>query len=84
MFPVKDELSTIAVNKIFSEKSAPYTTNTITFYTDGSKLDKNALSGASMYSPDINLNIIHKLLAESSVFSTEVWAIYLAINNYRS
>jgi len=33
-----------------------------------------------VYSPDINLSIIHKLSSESSVFSAEAWAIYLAIN----
>jgi len=80
MFPVNKDQSNTAINNIFLNKSAPYTTNAITFYTDGSKLDKDAPSGASVYSPNLNLNITHRLPAESSVFSTEAWAIYLALN----
>jgi len=62
------------------EESSHYTINAKTFYTDGSKLDKDVPSGASVYSPDFNINITHKLPAETSVFSAETWAISLAIN----
>jgi len=80
MFPVNKNLSNAAINKIFLDKSSSYATNAKTFYTDGSKLNKDAPTGTSVYSPDFNLNIIHSLPVESSVFSAEAWTIYLAIN----
>jgi len=60
------------------EKSSTFTINAKTFYTDSFKLDKDAPSGTNVYSLDFNINIPHRLPAESSVFSSE--AIYLAIN----
>jgi len=33
-----------------------------------------------VYSPDFNINIIHRLPVKSSVFSAKAWVIYLAIN----
>jgi len=80
MFPINENLSNTDINKIFLDKSSSYTANAITFYTDGSKLNKDAPTGPSVHSPDFNLNVIHRLPAESSVFSAEAWAIYLAIN----
>jgi len=32
--------------------------------------------GAGISSPNLNLNIAHKLSAEMSIFYTEFWAIY--------
>jgi len=80
MFPVNENLPNEAINKIFLEKSSLYFTNAIIFYTDGSKINKEDPTGASVYFPDINLNIIHRLPVETSVFTAEAWAIYLAIN----
>jgi len=80
MYPVDRDLSNEAINKIFLDKSASYSTDAFTFYTDGSKTNKGNPSGASVYSPDINLNFDHRLPAETSVFTAEVWAIYLAVN----
>jgi len=80
MYPVNENLSKDSINKIFLEKSLSFSINAITFYTDGSKTDKEAPTGASVYSPDINLNIIHRLPMETSIFTAEAWAIYLAIN----
>jgi len=57
-----------------------YTINEKTFYTDGSKLDKDAPSDVSVYSPDFNISITHKLPAETFVFSSKAWAISLAIS----
>jgi len=68
------------INKIFFEKSEPLSSNAISFYTDGSKKNLDDPTGASVYSPDIDLGIMHRLPAETSVFSAEAWAIYLAIN----
>jgi len=48
MFPTDSNLSNSAINKIFVEKASPYTNNAKTFYTDGSKLDKDAPSGANV------------------------------------
>jgi len=73
-------LSNSAINKIFLEKSSNMFINASTFYTDGSKLDNDAPVGASVYFPDFNLSIMHRLPTESSVFSAEAWAIYLATN----
>jgi len=89
MYPVDDKLSNLAVNKIFLNKSFTYTTNAKIFYTDGSKLDKDAPTGASVYSSKFNFNIIHRLPVEASVFSAEaaqasiIAHIYLAINTLR-
>jgi len=80
MHPVDNDLSNSAINKIFLEKSSTFTTNTKTFYLDGSKLYSDAPTSASVYSPDFNINIMHRLPAETSVFSAEAWAINLAIN----
>jgi len=80
MYPVDANLSNSSINKIFLKKSSAFIINAKTFYTDGSKLDSDVPSGASVYSPDFNVNIMHRLPAESSVFSAEAWAINLAIH----
>jgi len=80
MYPINGNLSSSAINKIFLKKSSNTTTNAKSFYTDESKTDNEAPVGASVFSPEFNLCIMHRLPAESSVFSVEAWAIYLAIN----
>jgi len=69
-----------SINQIFLEKSEPFSSNATSFYTDGSKCGLDGPTGASVYSPDIKLGIMHRLPAETSVFSAEAWAIYVAIN----
>jgi len=73
MYPVDRDLPNEVINKIFLDKSAPYSTDAVTFFTDGSKINKDLPSGASVYSPDINLNIAHRLPAATSVFTAEAW-----------
>jgi len=80
MYPVNKNHSNSDINKIFLDSSSQYTANAISFYTDGSKLDKDAPTGASVFSPDLKLNIMHRLPVETSVFTAEAWSIYLAIN----
>jgi len=80
MFPTDSNLSHSVINRVFLEKSFQYRNNAITFYTDGSKLDKNSPSGASVFSHELNICITHKLPVKSSVFSAEAWAILLAVN----
>ncbi|XP_077278667.1 uncharacterized protein LOC143906439 [Temnothorax americanus] len=46
----------------------------ISFYTDGSK-SAYGYVGAGVFSPDLNLQIMHKLPAETTIFSAEAWAI---------
>jgi len=41
MFPTDSNLSLSVINSVFLEKSSQYRNNAITFYTDGSKLDKD-------------------------------------------
>jgi len=43
MFPTDSNLIPITINKEFLEKSFQYKNNAVSFYTDGSKLDKNCL-----------------------------------------
>jgi len=66
----------------FRKKSSELSSsnNAKSFYTDGSKIDSDSPVGASVFSPDFNLSIMHRLPAESSIFSAQVWAIYLVIN----
>jgi len=71
MYPVESSLSHLEIYKVFLEKSANFRENAITFYTDGSKLDKNSPSGAAVFSPEFNLHIAHKLPPETSVFTAE-------------
>ncbi|XP_018404625.1 PREDICTED: RNA-directed DNA polymerase from mobile element jockey-like [Cyphomyrmex costatus] len=52
--------------------------NSITFYTDGSK-EADCSVGAGVFSPELNIQIAHKLPAETSIFSAELWAIYQAV-----
>jgi len=80
MFPISRDLSPAVIQNMFYEKSLSYRVNAITFYTDGSKLSRDASSGAGVYSPDLNLCITHKLPPETTVFTAEAWAILLAIN----
>jgi len=80
MFPIDKNLSNPAINKIFLEKSSLYSSNASAFYTDGSKVEKDTPTGASVYSPNFNLNIMHRLPMETSIFSAEAWAILTAIN----
>jgi len=61
MFPIDSKLSHSAINRIFLEKSSQYKYNVITSYTDGSKLNKDSPSGASAFSPELNISITHKL-----------------------
>jgi len=49
MYPINDNLTSEAINKIFLEKSSPYSTNAITFYTDDSKMNNDDPTGASVY-----------------------------------
>ncbi|XP_018402771.1 PREDICTED: uncharacterized protein LOC108779767, partial [Cyphomyrmex costatus] len=52
--------------------------NSITFYTDGSK-EPDCPVGTGVFSPELNIQIAHKLPAETSIFSAELWAIYQAV-----
>jgi len=79
MFPTDSNLTPIAINKEFLEKSFQYRNNTVSFYTDGSKLDKDCSSWMGVFSPDLNLRILHRFPAGTSIFTAEAWAI-LAIN----
>jgi len=80
MFPTDSNLSRLAINKKFLKKSFQYRNNAVSFYIDGSKLNKDSPSGVDVFSPDLNLRIIHKLPAETSVFTAEAWAILFAVN----
>jgi len=80
MFPTDSNLIPIAINKKFLEKSFQYRNNAVSFYTDGSKLDKDRLAEVGIFSPDLNLRILHRLSAKTSIFTAKVWAILLAIN----
>jgi len=80
MHPVDHNRSQSEIINTFLEKSSNFRKNTISFYTDGSKLDKDSPSGAPVFSSDLNHYIAHKLPPESSVFSTEAWAILQAVN----
>jgi len=82
MFPTDSNLSSV-INSVFLEKSSQYRNNAITFYTDGSKLDKNFPSEASVFSPELNLRITYKLPVESFVFSAEAWAIRVSFHRAR-
>jgi len=79
MYPI-DHLSQPEIYNLFLEKSSNYRINATSFYTDGSKLVKDSPSGAAVFSTDLNFSITHKLPPETSVFSTEAWAILQAIN----
>ncbi|XP_039306356.1 uncharacterized protein LOC120358019 [Solenopsis invicta] len=48
-------------------------------YTDGSKSELSLAVGASVYIPSLNKAIMHKLPAETSIFSAEAWALLEAI-----
>jgi len=77
MFPINQDLSPAVIQNMFYEKSLPYRDNTVSFYTDDSKLNKDVPSGVGVYSPDLNLCITHKLPPETSIFTAEAWAILL-------
>ncbi|XP_071653515.1 uncharacterized protein, partial [Temnothorax longispinosus] len=62
------------VNSIFIEQSKKLRENAISFYTDGSKSESGNV-GAGIFSPDLNLQIMHKLPTETTIFSAEAWAI---------
>jgi len=53
MFPINENPSNSAINKIFLEKSSPYASNASTFYT-GSKVEKDTLL-APVYTPQISI-----------------------------
>ncbi|XP_018359988.1 PREDICTED: uncharacterized protein LOC108759173 [Trachymyrmex cornetzi] len=61
----------------FLHKSLDYRLNAITIYTDGSKEPGNPV-GAGVYLSDLGISIAHKLPAQTSIFSAELWAIYQA------
>jgi len=69
MYLVESNLSHSEIYNIFLEKSANFRKDAISFYTDGSRLDKNSPSGATVFSPDLNHYIAHKLPPETSIFS---------------
>jgi len=48
MYPVTSDLTNSSIIKIFLEKLSTFTTNAKTFYTDGSKSDRDAPTGASV------------------------------------
>jgi len=80
MFPADRNLSHSEMRNLFLEKSSEYRKNAISFYTDGSKFDRDTSSGAAVFSPDLNFRIVHKLPPETSVFTAEAWAILQAVN----
>ncbi|XP_077255592.1 uncharacterized protein LOC143893753 [Temnothorax americanus] len=47
-----------------------------TFYTDGSKGNPGEPVSAGIYSPELKINIMHKLPPETTIFSAEAWAIF--------
>jgi len=80
LFPVDKDLSPAIIRKKFLETSASYRDDTVSFYTDNSKLRSDLLVGVGVFSPDLNLRITHRLPSETSIFSAEAWAILLAID----
>ncbi|XP_071581953.1 uncharacterized protein [Temnothorax nylanderi] len=72
-------MSAHEVNSLFREAFAEYTQGSVTFFTDGSKIDPSRAVGASVYSPDLPLEIRCKLPPDASTFSAEAWAIYEAL-----
>ncbi|XP_071649693.1 uncharacterized protein [Temnothorax longispinosus] len=73
--PNSDSISAEEANQHFRNHFAPHIADSITFYTDGSKLDTGA-AGASVYSPDLPIEICCKLPPDVSTFTAEAWAIY--------
>jgi len=62
----------------FREFSSPLVGEGISIYIDGSKTDDSPV-GAAVYSPELRIALKHKLPSDTSIFSTEAWAIYQAL-----
>jgi len=69
----------IILNK-FLDKSSHYRENAVTFYTDRTKMTSDGPSGIEVFSPELNLWLLYRLPAETSIYMTEAWAILQAIN----
>ncbi|XP_071635064.1 uncharacterized protein [Temnothorax longispinosus] len=67
------------VDTIFLDASSDIREGSTSFYTDGSKSDSGSFVGAGIYSPDFNLELMHRLPPETTIFSAEAWAILQAL-----
>ncbi|XP_070525178.1 uncharacterized protein [Cardiocondyla obscurior] len=74
--------SVININQVFFTAVSDIVNNAVTFYTDGSKGSSSSSAcnvGAVIFSPELKLQIKHKLPSETSIFTAEAWAIYQAL-----
>ncbi|XP_018406602.1 PREDICTED: uncharacterized protein LOC108782745 [Cyphomyrmex costatus] len=63
----------------FDHEFRQLTEDSTLFYTDGSKVDHNLCVDASVFSPQLHAELMHKLSPYTSILSTEAYAIYTAI-----
>ncbi|XP_011689991.1 PREDICTED: ribonuclease H1-like [Wasmannia auropunctata] len=64
---------------VFEQAFKDEISQSIVFYTNGSKIEEISAVGAACYSPQLNLELMDKLPQYTSVFSAEAWAIYNVI-----
>ncbi|XP_071574854.1 uncharacterized protein [Temnothorax nylanderi] len=76
--PNRHSASAEEANQHFINHFRTIVADSISFYTDGSKLDSGAV-GASVFSPDLPIEIGCKLPPDVTTFSAEAWAIYKAL-----
>ncbi|XP_071572505.1 uncharacterized protein [Temnothorax nylanderi] len=67
------------VQTAFEQAFGDVMRDTLVFYTDGSKTQSGNYVGSACHSPQIQLQIMHKLPSQTSVFTAEAWAIYNAV-----
>lgn len=68
------------VQLIFENVFQKELTESVVFYTDGSKVDEGTYVGSAIYSPQLKLHDMYKLPSQASVFTAEAWAIYNALS----
>ncbi|XP_071642940.1 uncharacterized protein [Temnothorax longispinosus] len=66
------------VNSLFLKETQSLRKDAISFYTDGSK-DDSGFVGAGVFSPELAIQIMHKLPTQTSIFTAEAWAILQAL-----
>ncbi|KYN29951.1 hypothetical protein ALC57_00589 [Trachymyrmex cornetzi] len=73
-----DKNNTNLIKADFYHKSFSYRQGAVSFYTDGSK-SLNESVGAAVYSPEMEGTIEHRLPPETSVFTAELWLVFIAV-----
>ncbi|KYM96985.1 hypothetical protein ALC62_12362 [Cyphomyrmex costatus] len=76
---ITQSISSPSAQSFFEQEFQHLIYDSTTFFTDGSKSDHSTHVGAAVFSPQLQAELMYKLLSYTSIFSAEAYAIYNAV-----